>query len=669
MLFFLHWLRFLLQSWNRLCLHCQPADDGLRGPQSEISRLRSGGLQVLFLQHSRGIGQRIGLKIKASLAERVNSVLGKADTLAKDMNLVQNNLETINGTTIDLQERQNKIESRLSNIRADINRTLSSDNCTSCNGKLSEIQKLEQNTNYQRIPLVSTELNKVKKAMETNLTSSIQEGNNSFNAIPENVTAQTRDVITEIKMDLDKIEEEVLKNKDTFPFIDATTTVMNEIQSAQKLVKKYGDKVKEYDRYRWIVGIVLCAIILLIIACNLLGLLFGVVGVSLRDDPHEKNCSAGSGANFLMAGVGFSFLFSSLLILLVFVTFLVGGNTRTLVCKPWENQELFQFIDTPGNLPQWNLSSLFQFKNVSLKLVDIYNDCNKGKNLWTAFHLSQEFDLTDYLDHKKYTQNFESQFDRFDVDLSTTTLLVDSSIRSIKDFEESGFNSINYDEFLLQINKPLINISLLDFAQQLEILRETQTNPMIRTQLTNESRALRDLQNSLVSAQEADVRKLNASIQYMVSTSPTVLTRLNRTLMDITTVQTQLLTKAKEILKTEANCHREKFIGYLQQFLDWVMIMITNELLPCQPITIYIDNARVILCDHIINPWNAFWYCLAWATLFLIPSIIFAVKTAKYFRPIHRSKSSSAKHLDTAAPIKFPRATAPMYQENAYESI
>lgn len=31
---------------------------------------------------------------------------------------------------------------------------------------------------------------------------------------------------------------------------------------------------------------------------------------------------------------------------------------------------------------------------------------------------------------------------------------------------------------------------------------------------------------------------------------------------------------------------------------------------------------------------NAFWFCLAWCTFFLVPSIIFAIKTSKYFHPI-----------------------------------
>lgn len=43
-----------------------------------------------------------------------------------------------------------------------------------------------------------------------------------------------------------------------------------------------------------------------------------------------------------LRGVGFSFLLAVPLILLVFSTFLVGGNVQTLVCQSWENGELYE---------------------------------------------------------------------------------------------------------------------------------------------------------------------------------------------------------------------------------------------------------------------------------------------------------------------------------------
>eukprot|EP00061_Rhincodon_typus_P002940 g18863.t1 len=58
--------------------------------------------------------------------------------------------------------------------------------------------------------------------------------------------------------------------------------------------------VASVSRYRWIVAIVLCCIILLIIACNALGLGLGTAGIATRGDPYSANACSVSGANFLM---------------------------------------------------------------------------------------------------------------------------------------------------------------------------------------------------------------------------------------------------------------------------------------------------------------------------------------------------------------------------------
>lgn len=42
------------------------------------------------------------------------------------------------------------------------------------------------------------------------------------------------------------------------------------------------------------------------------------------------------------SGANLSFLFAAPLILLVFATFLVGGNVQTLVCRSWESGKLYE---------------------------------------------------------------------------------------------------------------------------------------------------------------------------------------------------------------------------------------------------------------------------------------------------------------------------------------
>ena len=44
----------------------------------------------------------------------------------------------------------------------------------------------------------------------------------------------------------------------------------------------------------------------------------------------------------LHSGVGFSFLFSWILMGVVTATFLVGGNVEKLVCEPFHTKELFK---------------------------------------------------------------------------------------------------------------------------------------------------------------------------------------------------------------------------------------------------------------------------------------------------------------------------------------
>lgn len=53
-------------------------------------------------------------------------------------------------------------------------------------------------------------------------------------------------------------------------------------------------------------------------------------------------------------GVGFSFIFSWLLMLLVLITFVLGGNTYMIVCESWRSQQLFQVSSPWGDAPVWS---------------------------------------------------------------------------------------------------------------------------------------------------------------------------------------------------------------------------------------------------------------------------------------------------------------------------
>ena len=78
-------------------------------------------------------------------------------------------------------------------------------------------------------------------------------------------------------------------------------------------------------------GIGLSCVLLLVVLLNYLGLMFGACGERAYEDAGA--CNKGVGANFLMAGVGFTFIFSWLLMLLTTILFIVGGPTETEICR------------------------------------------------------------------------------------------------------------------------------------------------------------------------------------------------------------------------------------------------------------------------------------------------------------------------------------------------
>ena len=51
---------------------------------------------------------------------------------------------------------------------------------------------------------------------------------------------------------------------------------------------------------RWAVCVALCCVVLLVVVCNLLGLVLGPLGLRPKADPTKRSCTADCGGTFLM---------------------------------------------------------------------------------------------------------------------------------------------------------------------------------------------------------------------------------------------------------------------------------------------------------------------------------------------------------------------------------
>ncbi|KAK2508519.1 hypothetical protein MC885_021794 [Smutsia gigantea] len=623
--------------------------------------------QQRVLEELNGIGLSIGGSIYTQLRSTMHEALASVQSLGQALQVSMDHFWALNATLVELQEGQWDLELAVPECRERLLVLLQEPGCQGCAGALSQARALELGANFSQVPPVNDVLHRLKGVPEANFSSMVQEENLTFNALPYLADLETANMVRELKNMVTQQPAGLRTLAEGFPGWEAASHWSQALENVEQSSRPYLKEVQRYEKYRWAVACVLCSVVLLVVVCNLLGLTLGIWGLSAREDPSHSEAKGEAGARFLMVGVGFSFLFAAPLILLVFATFLVGGNMQTLVCRSWESGELYEvglrhsgaqreFADTPGNLPSsMNLSQLLGLKkNISIHLA--YQQCKEGASLWRVLQLNDSYNLEEHLDISQYTAKLQQKLEGFKVDTKNLDLLSPAARRDLEALQSSGLENIHYPGFLVQIQKPMVNTDMEKLAQELERLAQTQSNSVLGQQLQEEAQGLRNLYQEKVLPQQILVAKLNLSVRALASSAPGLQLETSGVLHRVTYLKEELPTQATLILRNESMCFLARELDYFSQYVAWVREQVTQRIATCQPLSRALDNGRVILCDMVADPWNASWFCLAWCTFFLIPSIVFAVKTSKYFRPIWK-RLSSASSEETQL-FHIPRVTS-----------
>ncbi|NWT07155.1 PROM2 protein, partial [Mionectes macconnelli] len=635
-----------------------------------------------------GLSRSVGLSIHTQLKAMTYAALSDLQDRAADLQTSLHHLQILDGTSRALAAARAELEPALRERRGRVVALLDDPRCTSCASALGRAHSLELGADYGKVPSVEKVLKAMAGLPRSDFAEMIRQGNGTFNSIPELAVERMAQVIQDLREELSHTAQKVQSIADNFPLPDYTRPASEALVRAEERSQPYLQEVERFEHYRWIAGTVLCSIILLILACNVMGMALGAYGLSKREDPSDYECRGEAGAKFLLVGVGLAFLFSWLLILLVFATFLVGGNIQTLVCRNWVNQEIYKFIDTPGNLPpsmnltrqlnlrrDSNLSATYRWVLQEPTPVPTHpgliwdppanlplpsRECKSGAGLWEVLQLDRSYDLDEHLKTPKYTADFQKRLGDFTARLGDVRLLRSEGRQDLETFARSGLDEVDYGRFQEEMKNPVVQTSLPGLARNLEGLQKMQVsgrvggggippcprgcphlavpplqrNSTVAGRLGAEARALWQMQNSTVQSQEALVAKLGESVQFLSRLAPHLKERVRRTLATTASVEARLPTQAQQILRQEIGCFTRKELRYFTQYLNWVGQTLREDVASCQPLATALDNGRVILCDRIADPWNAFWFSLGCCTFFLIPNIIFAIRLTKHFRPI-----------------------------------
>uniref|UniRef100_A0A8C3FCK6 Prominin-1-A-like n=1 Tax=Chrysemys picta bellii TaxID=8478 RepID=A0A8C3FCK6_CHRPI len=395
----------------------------------------------------QNIGPILGGRIISEVGEEAYGALASATRLLEVTDLADRELRAVNESGLRLQQLQRELTQNLSRLQERINRTLQS--CDPPCAQVS-VSGLAPDADFSTVPDVSSQLELLNNLTNANLSAALQQANETLNKTPRRVEEQAQKVVADARSQLAEVRRKIGGVRSEIPVLDTLGNVTATLDTIGRRAKEYEPQVATYDSYRWIVGICLCCLVLLIVLCYLLALVLGALGLKPSVLPTERGCLSNSGGDFFMAGVGFSFLFSWLLMLLVLVTFLLGGNADTLVCRPWHSGQLLPFLETSDLTASFNLSEMLGLQGGTVTFSSVYNNCQHNEPVWRTLQLGRAVPLDELLNISQYTGEISAAFDRLNVSLDPVTFLSPSQKQLLRDVGASGLQP-NFTGALQQV--------------------------------------------------------------------------------------------------------------------------------------------------------------------------------------------------------------------------
>ncbi|XP_016429082.1 prominin-1-A isoform X5 [Sinocyclocheilus rhinocerous] len=594
------------------------------------------------LHDLENVGVILGGRIHEELGKDVQPALDAALSMTGTMRDTKDALENVSLTLETLQEGTVKLQANLSLVRGSLSNALNDPVCSDarsseiCLNIRSTLPKLEIAANYSSLPDVTNQLDKVNEVLKTDLGQIVEKGFASFNDTPNLVTDQTRNIVEGVKVLLDDVGSNITTFTKLFPVHSTLTNFTKMISHTHSQIEDIYPQVDQMDFYRWICCITLCCMVVLILAFNFLGLLCGILGFDRHATPTTRGCVSNTGGNLLMAGVGFSFLFSWVLMGVITALFLAGGNLEKLVCEPFQTRQLFKVLDTPNlvNSAWKNFipGYLYNDPEMDLTAYSLYSNCKDNRGIYSALHLDKVFNISAFFNTSVYSKDVSRKFEGMKVDLRGIILLESEGKQNLISFTETGINEIDFAAYLEEVNKGVTRIDLVDFASQLDAQADQLSKGTLQTSLKGHANTIRQIHIQQVIPLEQSMSTLNQSIRLLERTSSDLPLRVRDVLAAVDAAQYLISQNATFVINQETEKYKQTIIGYFKQYIDWIRTSLALEVATCKPLSNIVDTAEILGCSFLLDSVNTFWFGLGCSTLFLLPSIILSVKLAKFYR-------------------------------------
>ncbi|XP_064594649.1 prominin-1-A-like isoform X2 [Liolophura sinensis] len=566
----------------------------------------------------------------------VTEALDKAKVLSRDVNATLDSLLAVEVSLENLTSLGQQLHDNLTEIQGEIIKKLEDAHCNKdvCINVLPMVRNLKMEANFSRLDRLRNISSTVRN--DVNVQRGIDEAESHITRVKESAKEKVQTEVNKAVNIARKIREDIKSA------LESVQTQLKQVKipaSTQRSLNDAKIRVDEYGKYWWYAGIGISCLCLLIVVFHYFGLLYGFCGERPGED--AQCCHRGMGANLLMAGVGFSFLFGWLLMLVTVILFIPGGVVYTEVCRYMNshNPQELQVLDSLSDL--LDLSSLYNSTERKLTLASILEDCENNTSVYEALQLQHVFDIQKYLNL--------TDLDKILDEISLVNLQVDELtvppglIDALKKFGEAGFQEINTTEYKSQIDQNLTSVNLYDLASTLERVGTQLANSSTKSlhgpdhqgdlnrTLHNQSAQLRRISDTIIGQMKIQVTILNDSVNNL-ETKIDMKSVTEQLINSIQEAENKFNTNGTDILKNILPEETKKVKESVSSFAQDVAHQITKEVGKCRPVYDAIYSVSDVACKDVLNPVNGFWFSLGWVLFFIIPSIILAVKLAGLYR-------------------------------------
>ncbi|XP_029916793.1 prominin-2-like [Myripristis murdjan] len=514
-----------------------------------------------------------------------------------------------------LQNGLQRLQFRLDNLRR----------CSTCD--VPDSTNLETDADYRLIPSAQDKLDSLPP--KSDVAGLAEQGESMLQGIPQACSEQLAPTTADLLLELDKTQETLMNTSQTFPSLQSFTEFVSQLRAT---VWHSEGPVYRYSYIRWAVAVACCfvilVIVLLLVAALSLGLpvLFNPTIYSSYPNTRLERTAV----TLFQVSMILTCTFSWLCITLVFVTLFFGGNAYSLGCQSFTSGQLFSFLDKEESLfSSLNISQGSETTQPSMSAL--YQGCKEGHSMFYSMNMNQTFDLEDFLNTTKYLEGFRGATKDMRIKVSDMRLLPDEGRRGLQDFRQIGLENYDYDLVMLLLSKPVVKRNLSALAEELDEKAELPENAVIKIDLKQEAVETRSL-HSLVIQQMADAANMSASVMALKNISRTYKDNVDKALTSCNQTDAAMQAQIPYIVSNVSQCTLDKAERCLLRYLDWARGSILDGAMGCDWLSGSMDNVYTAVCLNVIDPWNAFWLCLGWCCVFLVPEIVLSIYVVKRLR-------------------------------------